>query len=105
MNTAVVNVKVDPLVKRQAQKTAHELGFSLSALVNGFLKQLIKTKAVTFGAISEEPTEYMLQALKESRENIKAGRISPAFADAKEAIAWLNRKDKSYARQVFKKIR
>ena len=44
MNTAVVNIKVDPKVKKQAKKVALELGFSLSALINAYLRQLIKTK-------------------------------------------------------------
>lgn len=103
MNTAVVNVKVNPTVKKQAQKVAEELGLSLSALINGFLKHLVRTKAVTFSA-SEEPTPYLLRALKESKEDIKAGRVSPTFTNARDAIAWLNRKDKRYARQVLQKV-
>src|SRR3990167_7650185 len=90
MNTAIVNVKVNPTVKRQAQKVAEDMGLSLSALVNGFLKNLVKTKTVTFTA-SEEPTPYLLRALKESKENIKAGRVSKSFSNAKEAIAYLDR--------------
>lgn len=105
MNTAVVNVKVNPLVKRRAQKVAEELGLSLSSLVNAFLRQLVKTKTVTFSAVSEDPTDYLLQALKESKEDIKAGKVSPSFGTAREAIDWLDREDKKYARQIFKKVR
>ena len=110
MNTAIVNVKVNSTVKRQAQKVAEEMGLSLSALVNGFLKHLIKTKTVTFTA-SEEPTPYLLRALKESREDIKAGRVSPTFTNSTDAINWLNKTDKlsfsankKYARQILQKV-
>ncbi|KKS65080.1 hypothetical protein A3A14_02445 [Candidatus Daviesbacteria bacterium RIFCSPLOWO2_01_FULL_43_38] len=103
MNTAIVNVKVNPTVKRQAQKVAEDMGLSLSALVNGFLKNLVKTKTVTFTA-SEEPTPYLLRALKESKEDIKAGKVSPTFTNAKDAINWLNKQDKKYARQVLQKV-
>lgn len=88
MNTAIVNVKVDPVVKRKAQKVAGEMGLSLSALVNGFLKHLIKTKTVTFSA-SEEPTPYLLRALKESKEDVKAGRVV-SFQNPKDALTYLD---------------
>lgn len=90
MNTAVVNVKVNPVVKIQAQKVAEELGLSLSSLINAFLRQLVKTKTVTFSAVSEEPTEYLLRALRESKEDIKAGRVV-SFDNAGKAIAYLDK--------------
>lgn len=88
MNTAIVNVKVNPTVKRQAQKVAEEMGLSLSALVNGFLKNLVTTKTVTFSA-SEEPTPYLLRALKESKEDVKAGRVV-SFKNPKDALTYLD---------------
>ena len=57
MNTAVINIKTDVRVKTQAKKIASELGFSLSALINGYLNQLIKTKVVHFSALDETPSE------------------------------------------------
>lgn len=96
MNTAVINIKTNPTVKTKAQEIAKELGFSLSSLVNAYLKQLIKTKTVYFSALEEEPTEYLLRALKESQEDIKADRVSPAFDNAEDAIAWLNNPNRKY---------
>lgn len=74
MNTAVINIRTDAQVKKQAQKVAGELGMSLSGLVNGLLKHVIKTKTVVFTA-REEPSEWFIQAIKESREDVKAGRV------------------------------
>ena len=48
MNTAVINIKTNPSTKIKAQEIARELGFSLSALINGYLKHLVKTKNCTF---------------------------------------------------------
>lgn len=96
MNTAVVNVKVNPQVKKEAQKVAEDLGFSLSALINGYLKQLIRNKTIVFSSVEEEPTDYLLESLRESREDIKAGRVSPTFTNAKDAISWLNNPKKKY---------
>lgn len=97
MNTAVVNVKVDPRVKKEAQRLAEDLGLSLSGLINAYLKQIIRTKTVSFSTAPEEPSEYLINALKESREDIKAGRVSPAFENADDAITWLNNPKKKYA--------
>lgn len=89
MNTAVINIRVNSTVKKQAQKTAEKMGLSLSDVINGFLRHLIKTKTVTFTA-REEPSAWLIKALKESREDIKAGRVSPSFDNTDDAIAWLN---------------
>lgn len=75
MNTAIINIKTDSQVKKQAQKLAEDLGLSLSGLINGLLKQVIRTKTITLSASDEEPSEYLIQALKESREDIKKGRV------------------------------
>lgn len=88
MNTAVVNIKVNPEIKKQAQEVAEELGLSLSSAINAFLRQLIRTRTVTF-SVSEEPSIYMLKALKKSERDIKKGLVSPTFDTAEDAISWL----------------
>ena len=98
MNSAVITVKSDPQTKIVAQQIASQLGFSLSSLVNAFLKQLTRTKSVSFSISSEEPTEYMLRALKESEADRKAGRSSPTFKTAEDAIAWLHNSQRKYGR-------
>lgn len=96
MNTAIINIKTDPQLKKQAQAIASDLGFSLSSLINGYLRQLTRTKTITFSLISEEPSEYLIQALKESEEDRKAGRTSPTFDNADDAIAWLHDSNRDY---------
>lgn len=72
MNTAVINIKTDPKVKAQAQEVAGELGFSLSALMNGYLRQLVRTRRVDF-SLDETPSKYMVKALEESERQRKSG--------------------------------
>ena len=91
MNTAVIITKTDPDVKTKAQKIAKELGISLSALMNGYLRQLIKTKTVTFSVSDEEPSEYLLSLMKQAKEDYKKGDTSPAFKTGKEAVDWLEK--------------
>jgi len=90
MNTAIVNVKVDPGIKKQAREVAEELGFSLSAYINASLRHLIKTKTIHFSSLAEEPTEYLLDSLRKSREDIKAGRTF-SFKDPSEALAFADK--------------
>ena len=96
MNTTVINIKINPTLKKQAQNIAEELGINLSSLIKAYLKQLVRVKTVSF-SLEEEPTDYLLQALKESQEDIKASRVSPAFDNPNGAIKWLRKKNKKYA--------
>lgn len=99
MNTAVINIKVSPDLKAEAQSFAKELGFSLSALIQSYLKQVLRTRTVVLSS-REEPSEFLIRALKESAEDIKKGRVSPTFDNAKDAIKWLNNSGKKYASKV-----
>lgn len=100
-NTAVINIRTEADLKTQAQEIAANLGFSLSSLINGFLKHLVRTKSISFNATVEEPSDYLIQALKESEADRIAGRTSPTFDNANDAIAWLNDPNRKYANQIW----
>lgn len=103
MQTAVVNIKVDPEVKKKAQKIAEELGFSLSAVLTGFMKKFIREKGINF-SLEEEYSEYFIKSMKESEEDVKKGFVSPGFYNAKDAIAWLDNPKRKYVNQLRKKV-
>ena len=93
MNTASIFIKTEPKIKEKAQKTAEELGFSLSSLINAFLRQLIKTKTIHFSAkeldLDEIPNEYFKKELKQALKDREEGKASPILKSADEAIKWL----------------
>ena len=89
MNISLITVKTPTQVKERAQEVAKELGFSLSSLVNAYLRQLVKTKTVHF-SLPEEPTQYLLDCLNESKKDIKAGRVI-SFEKPEEAVSYLDR--------------
>ena len=60
MKTAVLNIKIDPKVKKEAQKVADDLGFTLSAIINASLKDLARNKAVSFSVFGQTPTKKKL---------------------------------------------
>jgi addiction module RelB/DinJ family antitoxin len=85
----LLNIKIEPDFKREAQKVAEELGFSISALIRGFLKQLVREKQVDFSVI-QRLNQKTQRILDEIEEDIRLDRnFSPAFTSAKEAIAYL----------------
>jgi len=104
MDTTIINIRTQAVTKKAAQNIANDLGLSLSALINSFLKQLIRTKAVDL-KITAKPTKYLLQVLKESKKDINKGRVSPAYKRSDEALAWLHDKNKKYEYQIHKKVR
>ena len=98
-NTAVINIRTDAGVKTKAKEIAEKLGLSLSGIINAYLRQLIRTKTVSF-SVSEEPSDYLLKSLVQSKKDIKEGFISPAFDNAKEADEWLDNPKAKYENQI-----
>lgn len=88
METTIVNFKTNKAKKVKAQKKAAELGISLSTVLNHYLEEFILDESIRFGIVSEEPTKYLLDSLKESEEDIKAGRVV-SFDNPQEAVKYL----------------
>lgn len=89
MKTTVLNVRTDPKVKKEAARVAESLGFTLSSLMNAYLRNLIKTKSVNFSE-SYEPTPYLKRAIKESEKDYKEGKFI-SFEKAQDAIKYLDK--------------
>ena len=98
-DTAVINIRTDARIKAQAQRVAKEAGLTLSGLINFLIRTVVKTKKLEFD-LNETPSPYLIESLKESEEDSKAGRVSPAFDNVKDAIAWLEDKDRKYVNQI-----
>jgi antitoxin component of RelBE/YafQ-DinJ toxin-antitoxin module len=91
MNNAVITLKTDADLKNKAMKLAEGLGFSLSSLINAYLKQLVRTKAVNYSLQPEgEPTRFMIDSLKESAKERRAGRVV-SFNTEKDALDYLDK--------------
>ncbi|KKW02811.1 MAG: Toxin-antitoxin system protein [Parcubacteria group bacterium GW2011_GWA1_49_11] len=91
MNTAVVTTKIDPQTKRLAMKTADELGIPLSVVIKAFLKQFIRTKAVSFSAEEEIPNDYLRDLMRQADKDLRTGKASPTFGNSKDAVAYLKK--------------
>lgn len=90
MDTAVINIRTQASVKEQLRQVAEELGLTVSALINGLIKQVIKTKRVEFSAKGETPSPYLIKVLKESEEDYRKGNYY-SFEDPQKALEFLDK--------------
>lgn len=91
MNYAVVTAKVDPQTKKEAQKAAEDIGMPLSIVIKAFLKQFIRTKSISFSARDEVPNAYLKNLMRQANKDLKEGKASPTFNNAKDALAFLDK--------------
>jgi len=91
MNTATINIKTEPKLKAEAQLIAKELGLDLSSIIRAQLKDLVRNRKISFD-LNEEPSEYLIQSLKESEADRKAGRTK-SFKNVKDAVSYLDSLD------------
>ncbi len=89
MKTALLTVKIDPRVKRKAHAAAEALGLSLGTLINVQLNEFLRTKTIHASLSEMHPSPYLLKALKESSQDVKAGRVY-SFDISKKALSFID---------------
>jgi addiction module RelB/DinJ family antitoxin len=88
MNT-VLNFKTEKTLKAEAQKVAKELGLPLGTVLNQLLKEFVREKRVLF-TNHPTPSKAVVAELQQMSADVRAGKnLSPSFANAKDAMAWL----------------
>lgn len=90
MQSAVINFTTEEKTKQEAQKVAKKMGISLSMVLNNYLKHFVRAKTVVFNANDEIPNQWLINALKESEEDVKAGRVI-TFKNPQEELEYLDK--------------
>lgn len=86
-----MHIKVDKDIKEKSAKIAHQLGLSLSTIVNASLRNFIKTETFSVSN-AEQMTPYMEGWLAEVEKDIKAGKnMSKPYDSAEELIKSLEK--------------
>ena len=93
MNTSTITIKTDRKTKTRALKIATELGIDLNGILNGYIKQFIRTKTVYFSLENENPSDYLLNAIDKSEKEHENGETI-AFDNPSDAIEFLNKHSK-----------
>lgn len=99
MNTASILIKTDPELKIKAQRIAEKMGLSLTSIINRYLKHFITTETITFSTRDKKPTQFLINALKESEGDVKAGRII-TFKNRQEELDYLDKEIEDERRRI-----
>lgn len=92
MNT-VLNIKLDPDLKRQAQAAAKAIGLPISTVVAAGLREFVRTRSITLSDPPKLKPEVEAELLKISADAKKGINVSPAFDNLDDAFAWLDAED------------
>jgi len=90
MKKEIINIKTEREIKEHAKKIAHELGLSLSDVLNASLRNFIQTRRVVFSAIPEFTDEFerILGIVEKDIKTLK--NISPSFHKTTKAQDYLD---------------
>lgn len=88
--STVLNVKIDPELKRAAQETAKQLGLPLSTVVSAELREFVRTRSITISDPPRLRPEVEAELLALSERARRGEDVSPAFTEMDEALAWLD---------------
>jgi addiction module RelB/DinJ family antitoxin len=81
-NYAVINLKTDPKLKKQASEVANRLGISISAVLNNELRRFAAEQSVVFD-VPEVPNLQTAKQLAASKKQIDAGNYKKFDNNAK----------------------
>lgn len=88
--SGVINVNVDPELKKEATTILKGLGLNMSTLINMTLAQVVKRNGVPFEVVNPKPSKELLKALKEI-EDYKNGKVQlPTFDTTEELFEYLD---------------
>lgn len=79
--TSAINVQVDSATKQEATAILNDLGLSMSAAINLFLKQVVKRDGLPFEVVNPKPSKELCKALKEAKKIIKNTNNYPGYRD------------------------
>ena len=90
MSNSVISVRIDKEVKASAQEVAASAGLSLSTLVNAYLRQVAATRRIELYA-PEQMTPKLTGLITEVEAELKAGKVSKPYHNAKDFLADLKK--------------
>ena len=89
--TTRIIFNVDKKLKERAQRVAEREGVTLTSYLSLALSDFASNKKRV--GITDTLNEKTQKEIIQARKDFKMGKnISPAFTNAKDAVAWLNRK-------------
>ena len=69
--TETINIRIEPELKKEAEKTLNDLGMNVADAVTVFLKQVVLTESIPFEIKKPKYNKETIEAIKEALETIK----------------------------------
>ena len=88
--TDTLNIRIEPELKREAEKTLDDLGMNVADAVTIFLKQVVLTESIPFNIKKPKYNDETLEAIKEALEMIKNPDKYKSFNNVEELMEDLN---------------
>ena len=90
MRTSLLNVRLDTNLKKNAEVLFADLGLSMSAAINLFLRQSVRAQAIPF-LIARQPAynETTMAAMREAKQ-LAENPNAKTYADVHELFRELN---------------
>lgn len=86
MTPVSTNIKIDPVLKKEAQELFEKLGLNLSTAVNIFLRQSVREQGIPFYISAEEPNRETREAIEEVRQMKKDPSLGKRYTDVDEMM-------------------
>jgi len=84
----MLNIKIDVNIKKQAQKTAEEMGIPLGTIANILLRQFVREKEINL-SLSYKPSAYLRQSIEEAEKEYASGKLK-SYKGVKELFKALS---------------
>lgn len=91
--TDTLNIRIEPNLKKEAEKTLDDLGMNVAEAVTIFLKQVVLTESIPFNIKKPKYNDETLDAIKEALEMIKNPEKYKSFNSVEELMEELNSED------------
>lgn len=86
----MLNIKIDPQLKKRAQKVAMSIGLPLGTVTNLLLRRFVDEKSIHV-AESYVPNVRLRRAIREDEKDYRAGKFEGPFDNAKDLVKSLNK--------------
>ncbi len=88
--TNTINIRIEPELKENAEKTLNELGMNVADAVTIFLKQVVLTESIPFEIKKPRYNKETIEAIKEALDIIKNPENHQSFNSVDELMEELN---------------
>ena len=88
--TDVINIRIEPKLKKEVEKTLNDLGMNIADAVTIFFKQIVMTESIPFMIRKPKYTQETKKAIKEAEKIMKNPDKYKGFDNVEELMEDLN---------------